>query len=98
MDVARKWHFSTLGGAANLGGVSGDLFEHRGSGIPLLGITSLLMHKLTGLNPIHCNTSLDKNSYPVKGYAHSIYYWYFVTIPIDKIKTQLRKLNHIAKA
>ena len=49
MGVARKWHFSTSGGAANLGGVSGDLFEHRGSGIPLLGITSLFMHKLTGL-------------------------------------------------
>ena len=41
MGVARKWHFSTSGGAAKLGGVSGDLFEHRGSGIPLLGITSL---------------------------------------------------------
>ena len=39
--VARKWHFSTSGGAANLGGVSGDLSEHHGSGIPLLGITSL---------------------------------------------------------
>ena len=49
MGVARKWHFSTLGGSANLGGVSGDLCEHRGSGIPLLGITSLFMHKLTGL-------------------------------------------------
>ena len=48
MGVARKWHFSTSGGAANLG-VSGDLFEHRGSGIPLLGITSLFIHKLTGL-------------------------------------------------
>ena len=45
----RKWHFSTSGGAANLGGVYGDLFEHRGSGIPLLGITSLFMHKMTGL-------------------------------------------------
>ena len=41
MGVARKWHFSTYGGAANLGDASGDLFEHRGSGIPLLGITSL---------------------------------------------------------
>ena len=41
MGVARKCHFPTSGGAANLGGVSGDLFEHRGSGIPLLGITSL---------------------------------------------------------
>ena len=50
MGVARKWHFSTSGGAANLGGVSGDLSEHRGSGIPLLGITSLFMHKLTGLS------------------------------------------------
>ena len=49
MGVARKWHFSTSGGAANLGGVSGDLSEHRGSGIPLLGINSLFMHKLTGL-------------------------------------------------
>ena len=44
-----KWHFSTPVGAVNLGGVSGDLSEHRGSGIPLLGITSLFMHKLTGL-------------------------------------------------
>ena len=44
MSVARKWHFSTSGGAANLGGVSGDLFEHRGSGIPLSGITSLNRH------------------------------------------------------
>ena len=50
--VARKWYFSTSGGAANLGGVSGDLFEHRGSGIPLLEITSLFMHKLTGLYSI----------------------------------------------
>ena len=49
MGVARKWHFSTSGVAANLGGVSGDLFEHRGSEIPLMGITSLFMHKLTGL-------------------------------------------------
>ena len=49
MGVAQKWYFSTSGGAANLGGVSGDLFEHRGSEIPLLGITSLFMHKLTGL-------------------------------------------------
>ena len=49
MGVARKWHFSTSCGAANLRGVSGDLFEHRGSRIPLLGITSLFMHKLTGL-------------------------------------------------
>ena len=45
MGVARKWHFSTSGGAANLGVVS----EHRGSEIPLLGITSLFMYKLTGL-------------------------------------------------
>ena len=44
MGVARKWHFSISGDAANLGGVSGDLFEHRGSGIPLLGITSLNRH------------------------------------------------------
>ena len=43
MGVARKWHFSTSGGAANLG-VSGDLSEHRGNGIPLLGITSLYRH------------------------------------------------------
>ena len=49
MGVAQKWHFSTSGGAANLGGVSGDLSEHRGSGITLLGITSLFMHKLTEL-------------------------------------------------
>ena len=49
MGVARKWHFSTLGSAENLGGVSGDLSEHRGNGITLLGITSLFMHKLTGL-------------------------------------------------
>ena len=48
--MARKWNFSTSGGAANLGGVSGDLSEHSGSGIPLLGITSLFMHKLTGLS------------------------------------------------
>ena len=39
--VTRKWHFSTSGAAANLEGVSGDLSEYRGSGIPLLGITSL---------------------------------------------------------
>ena len=45
-----KWHFSTSGRATNLGGVSGGLFEHRGSGIPLLGITSFFMHKLTGLD------------------------------------------------
>ena len=46
MGVARKWHlhFSTSGGAANLGGVSGDLSEHLGSGIKLLGITSLNRH------------------------------------------------------
>ena len=44
MGVARKWHFFTSGGAANLGGVSGDLSEHRGSGITLLGITSLNRH------------------------------------------------------
>ena len=44
MGVARKWHFSKSGVAANLGGVSGDLSEHRGSGIPLLGITSLNRH------------------------------------------------------
>ena len=43
MGVARKWHFSTSGAAANLG-VSGELSEHRGSGIPLLGITSLNRH------------------------------------------------------
>ena len=41
MGVARKWHFSTSGAAENLRGVSGDLPEHRGSGILLLGITSL---------------------------------------------------------
>ena len=44
MGVAQKWHFSTSGAAANLGGVSGDLSEYRGSGIPLLGITSLYRH------------------------------------------------------
>ena len=44
MGVARKWHVSTSGGAANLGGVSGDLSEYRGSGITLLGITSLNRH------------------------------------------------------
>ena len=44
MGVARKWHFSTSGGAANLGGVTVDLFKHRGSGIPLMGITSLNRH------------------------------------------------------
>ena len=49
MGVARKWHFSTSGGAVNLGGISEHLSEHRGSGIPLLGIASLFMHKLTGL-------------------------------------------------
>ena len=49
MGEARKWHFSTSGGVANLRGAFGDLSEHRGSGITLLGITSLLMHKLTGL-------------------------------------------------
>ena len=47
MGVARKWHFSTSSGAANLGGASGDLSEHRGSEILSLGITSLFMHKLT---------------------------------------------------
>ena len=47
----QKWHFSKSDGAANLG-VSGDLSEHRGSGISLLGIISLFMHKLTGL---HCS-------------------------------------------
>ena len=52
MGVARKRHLSTSDGTANLGGVSGDLSEHRGSGIPSLGITSLFMHKLTGL---HCS-------------------------------------------
>ena len=41
VGVAQKWNFSTSGAAANLGGVSGDLSEHRGSGIPLMGITSL---------------------------------------------------------
>ena len=44
MGVARKWHFSISGGAANLRSVSGDLYEHRGSGITLLGITSLNRH------------------------------------------------------
>ena len=45
----RKMALLHIGWAANLGGVSGDLSEHRGSGIPLLGITSLFMHKSTGL-------------------------------------------------
>ena len=40
MGVARKLPFSTSGGAANLRGASGDLSEHRGSGITFLGITS----------------------------------------------------------
>ena len=60
MGVARKWHFSTSGGTANLGGVSGDLSEHRGSGIPFLGITSLFMHKLTGL----VSDYYDKKGFP----------------------------------
>ena len=57
MGVARKWHFSTSGGAANLGGVSGDLFEHHGSGIPLLGITSLNRHFYAQIDwaNSHCN-------------------------------------------
>ena len=58
MGVARKWHFSTLGVAANLGGAPGDLYEHRGSGISLLRITSLSIYKLTGLSLI--------NSYEIK--------------------------------
>ena len=44
MGVAQKWHFSTSGGAANLRGSSGDLSEHHGSGITLLGITSPNCH------------------------------------------------------
>ena len=44
MGAARKWHFSKSGGGANLGGVSGDLSEHRGSGITFLGITSQNRH------------------------------------------------------
>ena len=65
MGVARKWHFSTSGGATNLGGVFGDLFEHRGSGIPLLGITSLNRHFYaqidwaTGLNIAMFNPQLN---------------------------------------
>ena len=52
MGVARKWHFSTSGGAANLGGVSGGQSEHRGSGtgITLLGITSLNRHFYAQIN------------------------------------------------
>ena len=50
MGVARKWHFSTSGAVANLGVVSGDLSEHRGSGIPLLGITSLNRHFYAQIN------------------------------------------------
>ena len=38
-----------IGLRGKLGGVSEDLSEHRGSGITLLGITSLFMHTLTGL-------------------------------------------------
>ena len=52
MGVVRKWHFATLGGAANLGGVSGDLFEHCGSGIAfweLLPKIVNFMHYLTGV-------------------------------------------------
>ena len=44
MGVARKWHFSTSDGSANLRGISGDLSEHRGSGITLWGITSRNRH------------------------------------------------------
>ena len=50
MGVALKWHFSTSCAAANLGGVSGDLSEHRGSGIPLLGITSVNHHFYTQID------------------------------------------------
>ena len=49
MGVAQKWHFSPSGGGANLGGVSGDLSEHRGSGTTFLGITSQNEHYFTGL-------------------------------------------------
>ena len=38
-----------IGWRGKLGGVSGDLSEQGGSGITLLRITSLFMHKLTGL-------------------------------------------------
>ena len=41
MGVARKWNFSTSVGATKFFGVSGDLSEYRGSGITLLGISSL---------------------------------------------------------
>ena len=50
MGVARKWHVSKSGVAANLGGVSGDLSEHRGNGIQLLGITSLNRHFYTQID------------------------------------------------
>ena len=63
MGVAREWHFSTSGGAANLGGVSGDLSEHRGSGIPLLGITSLFTHKLTDYIAYHIYRACSSMSY-----------------------------------
>ena len=49
LKIPKFFHDPYGRGAANLGGVFGDLFEHRGIGIPLLGITSLLMHKLTGV-------------------------------------------------
>ena len=39
-----------INGAANLRGVSGDLFEHSGSGIPLLRINSLNRHFYAQIN------------------------------------------------
>ena len=70
MGVARKWHFSKSGGTENLGGVFGDQSEHRGSGITLLGITSLFMHKLTGLqaelfNKYFCNQFSENSLYNI---------------------------------
>ena len=73
MGVARKWHFSTSGGAANLGGVTGDLSEHRRTGIPLLGITSLFMYKLTGLKR-QLITIIYKNASKAKrNVSHSLH-------------------------
>ena len=72
MGVARKWHFSTSGGAAKLGGVSGDLSEHRGSGIPLLGITSLIMHTLTGLPIIFTKSISSRYTVSVSPWVYHI--------------------------
>ena len=63
MGVARKWLFSTSGAAANLGGVSGDLSEHRGSRIPLLGITSLNRHFYAQIDLTISNVSNTNTEY-----------------------------------